>query len=94
VVQQGVDMTGQPRWRTQGDANDAADPSWVLPVQAKGTRWYSIPYLGYATSFVTNEQRGVFTGLVVLGLVGYAGAMFLGTVRERRRHAYPVEAVS
>jgi signal peptidase len=94
VVQQGVDMTGQPRWRTQGDANDAADPSWVLPVQVKGTRWYSIPYLGYATSFVTNEQRGVITGLVVLGLVGYALAMFLGAVRERRRPAQPAEAVT
>lgn len=94
VVQQGVDMAGQPRWRTQGDANDVADPSWVLPVQVKGTRWYSIPYLGYATSLVTDEQRGLFTALVVLGLVGYAGAMFLGTVRERRRPARPVEAVS
>ena len=94
VVQQGVDMTGQPRWRTQGDANDVADPSWVLPVQVKGTRWYSIPYLGYATSFVTNEQRGVITGLVVLGLGGYALAMFLGAVRERRRPAQSAEAVS
>ena len=36
VVQQGVDMTGQPRWRTQGDANDVADQNWVLPVQVKG----------------------------------------------------------
>jgi signal peptidase len=94
VIQQGVDMTGQPRWRTQGDANEVADQGWVLPVQVKGTRWYSIPYLGYATSFVTNEQRGVFTGLVVLGLVGYAMAMFVGTVRERRRPAQPAEAVS
>ena len=94
VVQQGVDMTGQPRWRTQGDANDVADPSWVLPVQVKGTRWYSIPYLGYATSFVTNEQRGVVTGLIVLGLGGYAVAMFVGAMRDRRRPVQPVEAVS
>jgi len=63
-------------------------------VQVKGTRWYSIPYLGYATSFVTNEQRGVITGLVVLGLGGYALAMFLGAVRERRRPAQSAEAVS
>ena len=39
VVEQGVDMTGQPRWRTQGDANDAADAEWVRPVQVKGVRW-------------------------------------------------------
>jgi signal peptidase len=94
VISQGFDGTGQPRWRTQGDANDVADANWVLPVQVQGTKWYAIPYLGYATSFVTNEQRGVITRLVGLGLGGYAVAMFLGAVRERRRPAQPAEAVS
>ena len=94
VIEQGVDMTGQPRWRTQGDANDVADENWVLPVQVQGTRWYSIPYLGYATSFVTNQQRGVIMALVVLGLIGYAGAMFLGAVKDRRRPTQPVEVTS
>ena len=94
VIEQGVDMTGQPRWRTQGDANDVADENWVLPVQVQGTRWYSIPYLGYATSFVTNQQRGVIMAFVVLGLIGYAGAMFLGAVKDRRRHTHPVEVTS
>ena len=90
VIEQGVDMTGQPRWRTQGDANDVADENWVLPMQVKGTRWYSIPYLGYATSLVTQDQRQLITALIVLGLVGYAGAMFRGAVKERRRR--PTEA--
>jgi signal peptidase I len=94
VIEQGVDMTGQPRWRTQGDANDVADENWVLPVQVQGTRWYSIPYLGYATSFVTNQQRGVIMALVVLGLIGYAGSMFLGAVKDRRRATQPVEVTS
>jgi signal peptidase I len=94
VIEQGVDMTGQPRWRTQGDANDVADENWVLPVQVQGTRWYSIPYLGYATSFVTNQQRGVIMALVVLGLIGYAGSMFLGAVKDRRRPTQPVEVTS
>jgi signal peptidase len=85
VIEQGVDMTGQPRWRTQGDANDVADENWVLPMQVKGTRWYSIPYLGYATSLVTQDQRQLITALIVLGLVGYAGAMFRGAVKDRRR---------
>lgn len=85
IVQQGVDMTGEPRWRTQGDANDTADADWVLPVQVKGKQWYAIPYLGYVTSLVTGQQREVLTILLVLGLGGYAGAMFLGSWRERRR---------
>jgi len=91
VIEQGVDMTGQPRWRTQGDANDVADENWVLPIQVKGTRWYSIPYLGYATQLVTQDQRQLITALVVLGLVGYAGAMFRGAVKDRRRPAQAAE---
>ena len=94
VIEQGVDMTGQPRWRTQGDANDVADENWVLPVQVQGTRWYSIPYLGYATSFVTDQRHDHSSLLVVLGLIGYAGAMFLGAVKDRRRPAQPVEVMS
>lgn len=85
VVSQGVDMTGQPRWRTQGDANNAADEQWVLPVQVEGKRWYAVPYLGYATSFVTDQQREALMVLLVVGLLGYAGAMFVGARRDRRR---------
>jgi signal peptidase len=94
VIQQGVDMTGQPRWRTQGDANDVADENWVLPAQVKGTRWYAIPYLGYVTSLVSEQQRGTLMALVVLGLVGYAVSMFLGSVKDRRRAPQPVEVSS
>jgi signal peptidase len=85
VIQQGVDMTGEPRWRTQGDANDAADASWVLPVQVQGTRMYYVPYLGYVTSFITQQQRSVLTGIVVVGLLLYAANMFRESVRDRRR---------
>jgi signal peptidase len=87
VVQQGVDMTGEPRWQTQGDANDGADASWVRPVQVKGVRWYYVPYLGYLTSFVTQQQRGVLTALVALGLLAYAAVMFGQAVRGRRGRA-------
>ena len=85
VIQQGVDMTGEPRWRTQGDANNAPDENWVLPVQIKGERWYYVPYLGYATTFVTQQQRSVLMGIVVIGLLLYAGNMFRESIRDRRR---------
>lgn len=85
VVLQGVDATGEPRWRTKGDANEAMDAHWVLPVQVKGERWYAIPYLGYVTSFVTSQQRGVLTVLVALGLLGYAVVQLVGARRDKRR---------
>ena len=96
VVKVGFDGAGEPRWQTQGDANDAADPNWVLPVQVQGRKWYAVPYLGYVTSLVGSQQRGVLMTLVVLGLFGYAASMFRGAFRSRRAGATsaaaPVEA--
>lgn len=84
VIKVGYDGAGEVRWQTRGDANQAADEHWVLPVQVQGRRWYFAPYLGYVTSLVTSAQRGLLTGLVVIGLLGYAVAMFLRAARERR----------
>ena len=94
VVKQGIDMTGQPRWRTQGDANNAVDASWVLPQQVRGKEWYAVPYLGYVTSFVTSQQRGFIGGLVILVLLGYAGNMFRRALRERRQTRKPASESS
>ncbi|WP_246416619.1 signal peptidase I [Nocardioides luti] len=91
VIDQGVDMTGQVRWHTQGDANDAADEGWVLPQQVKGREWYAVPYVGYVTSFVTGQQRGVLIAVVVLGLLGYAANQFRGSLKERRAKTETVE---
>ncbi|MCW2843160.1 MAG: signal peptidase [Nocardioides sp.] len=94
VVTVGFDGTGAPRWRTQGDANPSADANWVLPVQMQGRKWYAIPYLGYVTSLVSSQQRGLLMGLIVLGLVGYAGNMFRGAAKERKREDRAPERVS
>ncbi|GEP34096.1 hypothetical protein NSZ01_18640 [Nocardioides szechwanensis] len=84
VVAVGFDGTGEVRWQTQGDANEAVDQNWVLPVQVQGEQWYTIPYVGYLTSFVTGQQREALTLLVGVSLLGYALAMFRGARRDRR----------
>lgn len=95
VIEQGIDMTGEPRWRTQGDANNAADRKWVLPVQLQGRKWYAVPYLGYATSFVSGEQRGLIVPLFAIALLGYAVLMFVRSSRAKRRSTpYEFEVVS
>ena len=81
----GYDGTGAVRWHTRGDANDAADPDWVVPAQLKGEVWYAVPYLGYAGALFTGDQRGLLIGLLVLGLVGYALVQLRGALVERRR---------
>lgn len=84
-VRTGVD--GEPEFLTQGDANTAADPEPVRSVQVRGRLWYAVPHLGRVNTVLTGEQRqiGVYASAAALAL--YAGVMFAGGLRERRRHA-------
>lgn len=47
-----VQEDGSVRYRTKGDANDIADGSLVDPEDIIGTPVFSIPYLGYALSYI------------------------------------------
>ncbi len=51
----------------------------------RGKLWYAAPYLGRVNTLLSGDQRQLavygFAGVLVL----YAGAMFAGAVRERRR---------
>jgi signal peptidase len=85
VVAQGVNSKNQPIFRTQGDANDVADRAWVRPVQIRGARWYSVPYVGYASTVLNGSQRQQGVYLVGGVLLAYALVMFGSTARDRRR---------
>lgn len=85
VVATGLDGTGQRRFLTQGDANNAPDPGWVRPVQVRGERWYAVPALGYVTTLLTPAQRQLLLAAVVAVLLGYAAVMVLTDLRERSR---------
>jgi signal peptidase len=80
----GYDGADGVRWQTKGDTNDLADPDWVVPAQLRGEVWYAVPYLGHAGALLTGDQRGLLTGLLVLGLVGYGLVQFRGALVERR----------
>lgn len=85
-----VDGRGHRSFVTRGDANPSPDPAAVYPVQVKGERWYDVPYLGYATTFLTGSQRKVATVAVATGLFLYVLVMFAGAAagrRTRRRSA-------
>ncbi|EFQ83859.1 signal peptidase I [Aeromicrobium marinum DSM 15272] len=84
VVGVEYDLTGELRLITQGDANDIPDADAVLPVQVRGERWYAIPFIGHITTKISNDTRQVATVAVATALVGYAGFMFVGAVRDRR----------
>lgn len=91
VVSVGVGGDGELRFVTQGDANDAADQNVVRPVQIKGVRWYSVPWIGYPALVVDADIRQlVATGAVCL-LLAYAVTMIGSDLRDRRRRRTGVE---
>lgn len=78
-------INGEQTFITQGDANDVADPEPVRPVQIRGQRWYSVPYLGYVNNVLTGSQRQVAVYIGTALLLAYAAFMFTSSLRERSR---------
>lgn len=94
VVAVGIDGAGHRIFRTQGDANDVPDASWVRPVQIKGVRWYAVPHLGRVSNLLTGAERQVVLTLVVGALLSYAAFMIGSDHRDRRRRRHPVRMPS
>jgi len=79
-----LSLKGKYTFILQGDANNAPDPAPVKPVQIRGVRWYSVPYLAYPSlMFGRDVRQTVVMGAVVL-LLGYALFSFAGAVRDAR----------
>ena len=57
-----VEEDGSVRYRTKGDANDVADGSLVDPEDIIGTPIFSIPYLGYALSYIQSPP-GIYVAI-------------------------------
>jgi signal peptidase len=80
---------GTTSFITKGDNNDAPDDEAVLPVQVKGTLWYSVPVLGFVNQAVNGQARAWIVPLLAVALFGYAGYMIVSGLvshrSERRR---------
>jgi signal peptidase len=87
---------GTKEFVTQGDNNPSADAAPVTEAQVRGTIWYSVPFVGWA-SIVVGQYSGWIVPVAGIGLLGYAGAMILsaatGRVRKTRRAAATPEPV-
>ena len=60
---------GKREFITQGDANGAPDAEPVVAGQVRGTVWYSVPWVGYASTFVQPSNRGIGIKVVSGGLI-------------------------
>lgn len=85
VVAQGYNGAGELRWRTQGDANGAPDAAQVRPAQVKGELWYSVPWVGHLSTWLTPDQRRFAVQAVAAVLLGYAAFQWSRAWRSRRR---------
>lgn len=85
VVDRVQQADGTYLWTTQGDNNPAPDVDAVREVQVRGTVWYAIPYLGWASTALTGDWRAWAIPIAVVALFGYALVMVIGALRERAR---------
>ena len=88
---------GEVSFITQGDNNGEPDSTPVLPVQLRGTVWYSVPFIGYANTVVNGDNRAWIVPVSAVALFGYAGYMFASGVSQsarRRRLVREKELIS
>jgi signal peptidase len=86
IIQLGLNSSGQPVVKTQGDANSIADP-WTATLHARYVYvvQFTIPLLGYPAVY-TNHGVDLMVGGAILLMV------LVGTLVERERRARRGEA--
>jgi signal peptidase len=85
IIGLGYAADGEITFRTQGDANGAADARPIRAVQVRGKLWYAVPWVGYLNTWVNGRHRSVLVYSASALLLGYAGWMFVSAARDRRR---------
>lgn len=83
---------GRAAYVTKGDANAAPDTDPVLADQVRGRLWYSVPLIGWVNYVLTGQLRSWLVPAVVVVLCAYAGWMFVGAYRDRRRRRTSADA--
>lgn len=71
IISTGVNQEGQKTLVTQGDNNDLADPNPVTEIQVRGKLFYAVPFAGYLSNWLGNQDRGMATDIGAIALIGY-----------------------
>lgn len=87
VVEVSFGTDGQPRYTTQGDANETPDETEIGTTQLRGVVRYHVPWVGYVATSMDAENKGTLARLLAGGLFVYALWNLLAAARERRRPA-------
>jgi signal peptidase I len=81
---------GRRQFVTRGDANGANDPTPVKDGQIRGRVWYSVPYVGHASTALSEEHRTLAINVLAGGLLLYGGYHLTSGLMERRRRRIEV----
>lgn len=94
IVGFGATQEGEKTLITKGDNNGANDPEPVRAVQVKGKLFYAVPYVGFVANALGNSDRGTWTMVGAIGLIGYGAITVYKSVRRTRRDMTSSEAVA
>jgi len=84
VVGFGATQQGEKTLITRGDNNGANDPEPVREIQVKGKLFYAVPYVGFVANALGNSDRGTWTVVAAIGLIGYGAVTVFTSVRKSR----------
>jgi signal peptidase len=87
IVGFGATQTGEKTLITKGDNNGAADAEPVREIQVKGKLFYAVPQAGFVANALGNADRGLWTTLAAIGLIGYGTILVFTSVRRSRKRA-------
>lgn len=92
IVGFGATQTGEKTLITKGDNNGATDADPVREIQVKGKLFYAVPQVGFVANALGNADRGLWTTLAAMGLIGYGTILVFKSVRGARKPAAVTEA--
>lgn len=84
VVKVSYGTDGEPRYTTQGDANETPDETEIGPKQLRGVVRYHVPYVGHVASSMDSDRKGILGTVLAGGLFAYAAWNLVAAARERR----------
>ncbi|MBT2567205.1 signal peptidase I [Arthrobacter sp. ISL-85] len=85
IVGFGSTQQGDKTLITKGDNNGANDASPVRAIQVKGKLFYAVPYVGFVANFLGNSDRGTWTVVAAVALIGYGAITVYKSVRKSRK---------
>ncbi|KQQ90696.1 signal peptidase I [Arthrobacter sp. Leaf137] len=94
IVGFGSTQAGEKTLITKGDNNGANDPEPVRAIQVKGKLFYAVPYVGFVANALGNADRGTWTVLAAVGLIGYGAITVYKSVRKPRGSKGPAGGVA